>query len=105
MQTHHACIKGGLFTGFLDGFFYISAFIFKHFFDMCWVDPPIRVIRRSSARRAISRRTEFETRNRNRFRCVVNDDIRPSGLLKSANIAAVSANDTPLHLFVWQNDR
>ena len=87
----------GLFNILVDQ----TLFFIEDLFDMRRMNAAVedQALQRTASNFAPHR---IETGYSDRLGCIVHDDIYPGGLFKSANIAAVAADDAPFHLLIGQ---
>ena len=92
---------GGIFTRFAHVALHLFGRIFEQFFDAGGVDTAVyhQLAQRPAGNFAPHR---VKAGNRDSFGGVVHNHIHPSGHLKGANVAAVAADNPPLHLIARQ---
>ena len=96
-------IKGCLLTGFLNTLLHLTAGLFNHFLDSCWMNTAIgnKLFQCDTCHLTAN---WIKTGKDNSLWGVINNQVNTSHGFKSANIATLTANDTALHFIVWQSN-
>ena len=100
VQPGHASIVGGLLAGIRDDAFHFLLLLLEDLFDVRRVDAAIL---HQLGQRAAGNLTphRVEARNGHGFGRIVHDHVHAGSLLEGVDIAAVAANDAPLHFLGW----